>query len=269
MPKLGQQYDWILNLPFFLYPTIADAEAGNRFGGTGFLVTIEDRGMEIPFAVTNAHIAFGDKINTRSGVIRANGRDGQVRLFETHQDDWFTIPGLYDIAVMPAHWATPDLKIEALALSPLRDDSFYIDDALIREREINAGDDVFMVGRFVNVDGRQGNQPALRFGNISIMDASVHHPLGFQGRSVILDMRSRSGFSGSPVFVYRTAGSIFGKPNTLVGGGHFLKLLGIHWYQFPERWNLGETPFEVPSAMTAIHPTKSIVEVIQAMCAAA
>lgn len=266
MPKLGEQYRWLLNLPFFLYRTTSEAESGSSFGGTGFLVTINVRGTEIPFAVTNAHIALGEH---RSGAIRVNCRDGRTRIISTRENQWFTIQGQHDIAVMIADWITKDIEIEALALTPNTAGSFYIDDEFVRDHEIDAGDDVFMVGRFVSVDGRQGNQPALRFGNISILQANVQHPLGFQGRSMILDMRSRSGFSGSPVFVYRTTGSIFSAPNTIASGGHLLKLLGIHYGQFPEKVVGGANNTEIPSGMTLIHPTSSILEVINGRLRAA
>src|ERR1700730_13024370 len=71
-------------------------------------------------------------------------------------------------------------------------------------------------------------------------------------------MHSRNGFSGSPVFVYRTFGSDlsepfghafddfrldFANPRFLPKSGrlkartHF-NFLGIHWRQFPEEWEL-------------------------------
>src|ERR1700730_10815269 len=48
---------------------------------------------------------------------------------------------------------------------------------------------------------------AARFGNISLLasdDAPIEQPNQQRRPSHIFDMRSRPGFSGSPVFVYRT-----------------------------------------------------------------
>lgn len=104
--------------------------------------------------------------------------------------------------------------------------------------EIDVGDDVFMIGRFVDHDGSQTNRPSARFGHISMTDAAILQVTGYSGSSFVIDMHSRSGYSGSPVFVYRTSGSIFSKQNTIMGGGHLMKLLGIHWEQFPELWEL-------------------------------
>src|SRR3712207_7995101 len=42
--------------------------------------------------------------------------------------------------------------------------------------------------------------------------------------------------SGSPVFLYRTPGSIFANTGVLLGGGRTMFLLGVLWGQFSERW---------------------------------
>lgn len=257
MPKLGE-YSYLLDLPFFLYPDKENAVRGSRFGGTGFLVSLPfenypDEHHHI-YGVTNAHIALG---KNRSSVIRFNKIHGGTDIFETNESDWFTIPGDYDIAVLPIDFLDPSIhKVTVINISPSIPNSFYLGPSEIQKFEINAGDDVLMVGRFVDYDGIETNQPSLRFGNISIMSANIPSPYGYTGRTTILDMRSRTGYSGSPVFVYRTHGSIFPKSKTLVFGGHLMKLLGIHRGQFYE--NNGSSP----SAMTIIHPTTAILEVL-------
>jgi hypothetical protein len=94
-----------------------------------------------------------------------------------------------------------------------------------------------MIGRFVDYDGLETNKPAARFGHVSIPSANVKQENGFIGRSIVLDMHSRSGFSGSPVFVYRTPGSGFAEENQHYTGS-MLYVLGIHWGQFFEQWEL-------------------------------
>ena len=68
------------------------------------------------------------------------------------------------------------------------------------EGHIGPGEDVFMVGRFVNQDGG-ATQPALRFGNISSMPAEMTIQKFRRKRPYyLIDMHSRLGYSGSPVF---------------------------------------------------------------------
>jgi hypothetical protein len=162
-----------------------------------------------------------------------NGKSGSPVIISSEPHEWEFVPGSHDIAVLPLSLDGSQAKVEALVAS-----SFCLAEAELPLLEINAGEDVFMLGRFVDYDGTEANAPAMRFGNISMLKARVKQPTGFVGESVVVDMHSRTGFSGSPVFVYRTAGSIFGNEGTLVGGGHMMRLLGILWGQFPEGWDI-------------------------------
>src|SRR5205823_82762 len=66
------------------------------------------------------------------------------------------------------------------------------------------------IGLFVDHDGVTTNVPSARFGNISMLpnkNATIEQPTNYRGESYVVDMHSRTGFSGSPVFVYRTFGS--------------------------------------------------------------
>jgi hypothetical protein len=82
------------------------------------------------------------------------------------------------------------------------------------------------------------------------MPQPVKQPTGATLESFILDVHSRTGYSGSPAFVYRTFGSdlttdqLVTIEEPILGSmqvspdDHFIKLLGIHWGQFPERWEI-------------------------------
>lgn len=60
---------------------------------------------------------------------------------------------------------------------------------------ISPGEDVFMVGRFVDHDGGQVNLPAVRFGNVSVMPTPLEQP---NHRNFVpafcIDLHSRSGY---------------------------------------------------------------------------
>ena len=153
-------------------------------------------------------------------------------------------------------------------------------DEKILQHKIGPGDDVFMVGRFIDAGGIEVNQPAVRFGNISLMPVPVPHENGANVPSYALDMHSRTGFSGSPVFVYRKPGQDLGSGD-LNMSDQFLFLLGIHWGQFPERWEIVSDPKKAAenageislaadanyikgmSGMTCVAPSEAIVELLQ------
>jgi len=256
MPFLGQ-YQPLLKSVFFLYPSKKDAENGKQFGGTGFVVGIpsERWGFAHTFyyGVTNYHVAVRPESGKPSPVIRFNGPSGIADIKELDEVDWEFKPGGHDVAVVPLEL---DRKVcDAESIGP----SSIFTRGGIDKAKISAGDDIFMIGRFLDYDGKETNQPAMRFGNISILSADIRmdHPL--TGHSIVLDMHSRAGFSGSPVFVYRTAGSVFkpaGVPIDAWMHGHMLELLGIHWGQFPDRHEIsakktkGKQPSRLASEIT-------------------
>lgn len=229
MPQLGE-YRFILDNVGFLYRTREQAAQGVKAGGTGFFVSVPSQKAPDTFhhhyIVTNVHVAKGEP-----RTLRVSTQDGRGDLIDI--PNWVSISGGPDVAVAPV-----SLDARRHRVQTLRSDSWLLTRDECDRLEIDVGDDVFMVGRFVDHDGGQTNQPSARFGHISMAKASVVQVTGYSGPSFVIDMHSRSGYSGSPVFVYRTGGSIFAKPNTVMGGGHLMKLLGIHWGQFPELWEL-------------------------------
>ena len=299
MPRIPPQ---VINSVFYLYRTHADAVAGKNPGGTGFLVhydgykgTIVRRGQV--YAVTNWHVACRGH-----SVIRVNTKNGGTDIFEFGPKDWYFLPGKYDVAVVPI-----SLKIETHNVAAIPTTLFSQPDRGVGQRAA-VGDDVFMIGLFIDHDGITTNVPSARFGNISMLPnpaATIEQETGYRGESYVVDMHSRTGFSGSPVFVYRTFGSDLTtdnlefdhlqidqweerlRPNSRIGGAmtgrihvetmfHFL---GIHWGQFPEKWELHEKSYleeasrkdlivkggyvEGMSGMTCVIPAWQILEVFE------
>ena len=256
MPKLGE-YQYLLDIVFFLYPNEEDAKKGANAGGTGFFVAlpsdIAPDHLHHLYAVTNWHVA----VNSGSSVIRINRTDGGVEIFEFGPDEWEFVPNGHDVAVIPIDLDPKVVKAEAILAT-----SFFLTDEWIKEKEINAADDVFVLGRFVDAEGVNKNNPAMRFGNISMMEARVNlrERASSLPPSIVVDMHSRTGFSGSPVFVYRTAGSLFGDGKGLMSSGHMMHLLGILWGQFPEAWDIND-----PDAPPTLDGKKKTVEGMSGM----
>jgi hypothetical protein len=166
----------------------------------------------------------------------------------------------------------------------------FVTKEFIEREKLGPGEDVFMVGRFIDHDGGPINRPAVRFGNISVMPAPIQQPNGFMADCYCVDLHSRSGYSGSPVFIYRTPGydleeRLGDTPDTqeiLLSGTNLLSLLGVHFAQFPEQWEIaegnlkkqkGESTGDVPliqhgkyikglSGMTCLLPAWTIWEVM-------
>ncbi len=235
MPRLPKNY---LNSVFFLYRTREDAEQGAEEGGTGFIVSGESVSPRQSFLyfVTNWHVA----VKKGFPVVRLETHSGSPEIFDFDCADWHFSPD-YDIAVVPVELAPDKHNVVAVPLHSFMTENYK------EQHDIGPGDDVFMVGRFIDQQGLHCNVPAVRFGNISMDPAPLAQENGKKAESYCIDIHSRSGYSGSPVFVYRTAGYDLEKhlnSNDTVSALReettLLAFLGIHWGQFPELWEISE-----------------------------
>jgi len=246
-----------------LYETPDAAEAGEPYGGTGFLVVVQGRDIPKPLEVftnRNEQYAYeGDRTLARSlyvvtarhvvtggaTVIRFNmlpTTPGSFKL-ETDLDDW-------------KQWEEHDLAILAVELDPSHVDFDAIPatrlahEPLPRSFESNnwpqPGDDVFMVGRFVERSGRPHNEVQVRFGNVSMVSEDPIQTKAGELVGYLVEMHQRSGFSGSPVFQFRPSyGAVIGGSD---GMAH-ASLLGVDQGAYPESFgvftkNGGETNLE-------------------------
>jgi hypothetical protein len=243
MPRIPPE---VLYSTFYLYPTVEAARAGDKFGGTGFFVAYPTGIQQAPsllYAVTNWHVAVRDGCS----VMRVNTHQGGVDIFDLDPSEWEFVPGGPDLAVVPHRKMRVRNSVHQIVALNLEMLLTKLD---VVSLGINPGEDIFMIGRFVDHDGAASNVPSARFGNISVMPQVVLQPTGGRSESFVLDVHSRTGYSGSPVFVYRTFGSdlttdqlgadLLVSPRGMVAAPHthFIKVLGLHWGQFPERWEI-------------------------------
>jgi hypothetical protein len=273
MPKIPME---ALDNVIYLYRDVESAVAGTEFGGTGFLVHLKSSKYPTQiahtYAVTNWHVA----VRGGASIIRLNRKDGGTRLIPAGPEEWVFDQKLgYDIAVLPVDI---DEATDQIAFVDAEDG--IITKQTVIDRQLGPGEDVFMVGRFVDHDGGPVNKPAVRFGNISVMPTPLMQPTGVLADSFCIDMHSRSGYSGSPVWVFRTPGYDLTQPlgtgsnaKILLAGNNLFCLLGIHYDQFPEAWPVsGEaeikplkrdgTFIKGLSGMTKVLPGWAILELL-------
>jgi hypothetical protein len=237
MPKLKRD---IFNAVFYLYREEPTPSGKNKITGpwgTGSVIgrPIDGTRFYHLYGVTNRHIAH----KAGASIIRINTKDGKTRCLEYQPDDWQFIPQQDDIAVVDI---TDDLvgDDDEIALIGERE---FISEKILGSHEIGPGDDVFMIGLFSDAHGGKRNVPIVRFGNIAMIannNVLIEENSDLPMRPCHLtDMRSKAGFSGSPVFVYRIPEMDLdrppGSPLQLKSGQKFLALLGIHCGQFWER----------------------------------
>jgi len=195
LPRLK---DEAMDCVIYLYPTVSSAEKGVAAGGTGLLVAIPSKEMpdtgSYTYAITNSHVIKGP-----SPVIRLKGKEGGHVIVDTSVDDWVHHPAGDDVAACA-------INLPKTARFGWIKNHMWATKELVERHNIGPGDDVCMIGRFINHEGKEKNIPTVRFGNISMMPwEPIENSTGAMQDSYLIECRSLPGYSGSPVFVYESA----------------------------------------------------------------
>ena len=196
--------DSFLDCVVYVYPSEDTAQSGRFSGGTGFLVRIPSMGpresftyLDSPhfhYVVTSKHIL--ESVPGKDVFIRLNNQQGQFevkripkRSWESSEDD--------DLAAAFVEFDANHFRFLAI------DRDRFLPPRYVSWLNFGIGDFVFLVGRFVNVEGIQKNKPCVRIGNISMMpdESALISIRGVDRPAFLVEMRTRSGFSGSPVFL--------------------------------------------------------------------
>jgi hypothetical protein len=164
-------------------------------------------------------------------------RGRKVAFIELEPHEWTEHPGGDDLVAVPMPSHREALRVTMIP------ESVFLTKEKMKELDIGPGDDVFMVGRFINHEGKQRNEPAARFGNISMMPSEIRSPTtGFLQESFAVEMRSHAGYSGSPVHVYRTplltAHDDGGKFPRFRSHPHGTWFLGVNWGFITDDWEI-------------------------------
>jgi hypothetical protein len=172
--------------------------------GSGVFVRAVDHASTTHFyAVTAAHVVAGG-----ASLIRINTDNGLSRPIDLDPAEWTYDLNSEDIAV-----ADITERLQRTDLFAVIDVTEFANHRFIRRVQLGIGEDGFMLGLFSGKKQKHRNEIAARFGNISLL-ADIDNPVSRTVQKVprivistpchIFDMHSRPGFSGSPVFVYRT-----------------------------------------------------------------
>jgi hypothetical protein len=282
MPKIRTD---LIKSAFYLYRRNTDTGEIDGPWGTGFFVfrTVNaPNGMVFYYAITNKHVA----VTVGASIIRINTKDGKTRFLEFNPEDWQWIPDGDDICAVEI-----DVSTYSAGDYSVIPEYIFTSRKEIESQGVDLGENAFMIGLFVDHHGGERNVPSARFGNVAMLaneSAPIETTAGFRRPCHVVDMRSRSGFSGSPVFIYRTPTDDLTNPqmqnqtyaDRLLKGSIFLRLFGIHCGQFREEIDvrkvrdegpaaevIGDPIMEwdkliVPSSMTVVAPCWRITELL-------
>jgi hypothetical protein len=285
----------ILDCAVFMYASRADAERGEMFGGSGFLLAVPDDPREpispdgfvdrilakilIPrgdpkrahfYLVTNAHVAGGG-----CRFARINTRQGGARIFDLRSAAWETHKGGDEVAVCP--FPDPDSTTDRVRAVPL---NMLLAGELISELQVGPGDNLFMIGRFVQQSGHQRNFPTARFGHLSAMPLEPIQARGINNETkelecYLVEAYSFSGYSGSPVFLTiapweldHSVGLERRRQLADMEYGGLLWMLGINWGHLPislqaKTSSNDHLTVTINAGMMCVAPAQKIIDVLR------
>lgn len=231
---------------------------------TGFIVNIPSKvnpASNYFVFVTAKHVAV--RMRERLTVFTVNQRGGGVTTLDNTDDKWHLHPDeSVDVAVM-AFTPTPNLDFKSVPIE------MFLDRALMEQKQIGIGDEVYLPGLFEYASNDKRNMPLLRHGNIAMIpEEPIQVESGF-AEVYLIEARSIGGISGSPVFVRgttilknKTGQALLG----LSGENYFLGLVHGHWDIRESQIN--EPGFEhdrqrgVNLGIAVVVPAHKILEVI-------
>jgi len=270
MPRIPNN---ILDCVFYLYRSAIEAKEGKNTGGCGFLVLYPSEGdpiMGYAYAVTCRHL-----IDRGYTTIRLNNEAGGTTIIETTTQEWEQSRN-NDIAAKSIDLEEGEHKFRFVFGTTLR--KFpgipsMINKEIMQEYEIGIGDEVFLVGRLLDHEGKQQNAPSARFGHIAALPSEPiwNDDIGKHVSVILCEVKSVGGFSGSPVFVSVPSFSKRPHSNTIKAMSSGPWLLGIDWghtvRKEPVRAKNGDALengqfVRRNSGITCVAPTSEIIEVL-------
>ncbi len=224
MPRIPHS---VLDCIIYLYAAEQHAQDGHNTGGSGFIVfipSVVDKSRVYAYAITNRHC-----LDDGFTVVRMQTPRGEIITHVTQRNDWVNHRDGDDVAALDIFRGPPEMpKLVGFTTG------IFLTREDVERVDLGPGDDVYMIGRFVSYDGREYNQPTARFGNIAMSPVPVTHPrYGIAQESFLVDMRSLSGYSGSPVFTY--IAPRWNRPHMKLSPGETTRsvwFMGIDWGMF-------------------------------------
>jgi hypothetical protein len=245
MPRIPHHFE---RCTFFLYGYHPKTGVLSGPGATGFFVAMRSeslRRLHHIYAVSNRHTVID------FSCIRINRKGSGTRLIELDPSEWISS----DTDDLAAVDVTDLLVFNHQRFSFLDNITWIRHDNFITDEinflfNIGIGDETVMMGLFADHDGGTQNVPVGRFGLLSAMPnksapVRLWRDDPFVRPAYLNDTRSRAGFSGSPVWVWRSPYGdmnqveIYGRDVPFRRTEGFLFLAGVHRGQFREQTVIG------------------------------
>jgi hypothetical protein len=171
---------------------------------TAFHASMTQEGFTIRYLVTAEHVVSGLLSRGFDVWARFNLTDGTASEAKFDPRAWYFHPdnenNPTDVAVAPivVHPNEDFMSVGLLGAAPM-----VATDEVIQAARIGTGDEVAIIGLFRSHHGNERNVPIVRIGNIAMLKGEpVYTNYCGYTEAHLVEARSISGLSGSPVFVH-------------------------------------------------------------------
>lgn len=199
MPRIPAH--WLASV-VYLYPTVDAAQSGTGTGegGTGCVVSVPWKELFREKTVFHQYFATNDHVRVNARAMRINTLDGSSVVMEIDPEMWIPHPENDDLAILQATQLPENLDLVGIPRE------MFLTEELKLKNDIGPGDDVFLIGRYVDIEGKTYNTPTVRTGIVSLFprDPIPQPQRAHLQETVVVEARSRSGYSGSPTFVVQS-----------------------------------------------------------------
>jgi hypothetical protein len=181
-------------------------EGKTVFAGTCFFFGLQHEklpdGQYFVYTITAKHIIVGikDRSVDSKVIIRVNLKSGGYENYESNVDDWFDDPqDPTDVSILNWGPSTEKCDVQAIASNLIPKDEIE------QFKKPSVGDDVAIIGLFINYIGKKKNIPIVRSGTIAALPEEKVSTQYFGDISAyLIESRSIGGLSSSPVFAHLT-----------------------------------------------------------------
>jgi hypothetical protein len=209
------------------------------------------------YAVTARHVVDEmRKKGVKELILRLNSKGGLLNVYVSI-DKWFVHPSDRSIDV-----AIHEMGIPANADHLVLPFNLCVSEKVLREQEVELGDEVFISGLFQHHFGAGRNLPIIRVGNLAAMNEERIETKDFgEMDGYLIEARSIGGLSGSPVFLNLGVIRIIGGKTKFVNSAKIF-LLGLIHGHYDVGLNGGNEE-SVNAGIAIVVPIQSVMSVIE------
>jgi hypothetical protein len=239
---------------------------------TGFMAAIDDFDHQWAYLITAEHVVSGLQAKGHKIWIRTNLKNGGAEEVPIPAEVWLHSPTedgnpITDVAVCPIQFSPED---EVIGIGLNGPTSIAASSDVLKSQDLGVGDEVAILGLFRSHHGQERNIPIVRIGNIAMIQGEpVYTQYCGYTAAHLIEARSISGLSGSPVFISTPPTRIIDGKTRMSTGQQFYLFGLIHGHFDVENLNedivvddYADVPRGINTGIGIVVPVEQIIKTV-------